>query len=212
MGGVFRGEGEGGARACWPPHAAWLSAASAARGQAHQQQRSAHKCKRTASAPATSAEHSTSARPPVKLKASTGFQASAAQATRGSARARPLRRGIAPVKLKASMGFQASALVLVCMTSLRMGVAERRSKSAMPRSDPVVANTSGSAGLKRTAWGEAGEARWMGGVTSWAVQRAGGGRTAPPLRRADALQPPRRPGSTPASRALALAGAAPHPR
>lgn len=43
------------------------------------------------------------------------------------------------------------ALVLVCMTSLRIGVDERRSYSAMPRSLPVVANTSGSAGLNRTA-------------------------------------------------------------
>lgn len=32
-----------------------------------------------------------------------------------------------PVKLNASMGFQAMALVRVCMTSLRMGVEERRS-------------------------------------------------------------------------------------
>lgn len=68
------------------------------------------------------------------------------------------------MKLKASIGFQAIALVLVCMTSLRMGVAERRSYRAMPRSLPVVANTSGSAGLKRTAGWEGKGRPWEGMV------------------------------------------------
>lgn len=47
------------------------------------------------------------------------------------------------------MGFQATALPLVCMMILRTGVEERRSYKAMPRSLPVVAKISGSAGLNR---------------------------------------------------------------
>lgn len=60
-----------------------------------------------------------------------------------------LQSSLAAVKLKASMGFHATAFVRVCMTSLRMGRALRRSYSAMLRSPPVLANTSDSACAQR---------------------------------------------------------------
>jgi hypothetical protein len=56
-----------------------------------------------------------------------------------------LQSSLAAVKLKASMGFQATVFVRVCITSLRMGRALRKSYSAMLRSPPVLANTSDSA-------------------------------------------------------------------
>ena len=68
--------------------------------------------------------------------------------------------------------------------ALRMGALERRSYSAMLRSLPVVANTSGSAGLKRTAvaggggrrgWGQAGgrAVGWGAGERATREARAG---------------------------------------
>jgi hypothetical protein len=58
---------------------------------------------------------------------------------------------LAAVKLKGSMGFHASALQRVCMTTLRSGVARRRSYKATERSVPVEANTSASA-CAHTGW------------------------------------------------------------
>ena len=50
-----------------------------------------------------------------------------------------------PRHARTSMGFHASALQRVCITSLRSGVFDRRSYSAMERSTPVEAKMSGSA-------------------------------------------------------------------
>ena len=57
---------------------------------------------------------------------------------------------LATVKLNASIGFHASFVHLFCITSFRIGVCVRTSYSAMDRSEPHDAKTSGSTGLKRT--------------------------------------------------------------